>query len=232
MATIRKRGDSWQAQVRHKGKTVSRSFIKKADAQRWASQTETEADRRGLPHDRRDLDRLKVADILIRFRETLVPQRRGKVVETFVINAFLRNDLAQVRLGDVTAEGFAAYRDERLKCVRPGTINRELGLIQHIFEVARTDWGIPVTNPIKGLRKPKADRARDRRLHKGEWASLIEALKRVRNPLISPLVSFAIETGMRRGELLNSRWKDLNWQLGTLNIPVTKTGDTRQDDAP
>ena len=28
---------------------------------------------------------------------------------------------------------------------------------------------------------------------------------------------------MRRGEILNARWKDLNWQLGTLHIPETKT---------
>jgi hypothetical protein len=32
MATIRKRGESWQAQVRRRGRTVSRSFIQKADA--------------------------------------------------------------------------------------------------------------------------------------------------------------------------------------------------------
>ena len=94
----------------------------------------------------------------------MIPSRRGQAVETFVLNAFLRQDLAQTRLSNLTPDAFATYRDQRLRTVRPGTINRELGLIQHIFEVARTDWGIPVTNPIKAIRKPNADRARERRL--------------------------------------------------------------------
>lgn len=49
MATIRKRGDKWQVQVRRNGcPQVSRSFIRKVDAHAWARQMETEADRRGL----------------------------------------------------------------------------------------------------------------------------------------------------------------------------------------
>jgi hypothetical protein len=108
VATIRKRGDSWQAQVRRKGRTVSRSFIQKADAQRWANQTEIEADRRGLTNDRKELDRLKIADILIRFRETVIPQRRGKLVETCVLNAFLRHTLAQASL-DQFAQSYFCF---------------------------------------------------------------------------------------------------------------------------
>jgi integrase len=141
----------------------------------------------------------------------------------YVPGQTLRQDLAQTRLSVLTPDAFAGYRDLRLETVRPGTINRELGLIQHIFEVARTDWGIPVTNPIKGIRKPKADRARERRLSGDELEQLLEALKRCRNPLLGAVVRFAIATGMRRGEILNARWKDLNWELGTLRIPVTKT---------
>lgn len=40
MATIRKRGSSWQVQVRKKGQTLSKTFEKKADAQTWAAEIE------------------------------------------------------------------------------------------------------------------------------------------------------------------------------------------------
>jgi integrase len=129
---------------------------------------------------------------------------------------------------DVTPEGFAVYRDQRLKLVRAGTINREFGLIQRIWEVAKAEWAIPLAdNPVKAVRKPKADKSRDRRLRTGEWDRLLEASGESRNPFLLPLIQLALATGMRRGELLNARWGDLNWTASTLHIPETKTGDPR-----
>ena len=56
MATIRKRLDKWQVQVRRKGfKVESRTFHRRADAEEWARHIEVEADRRGLPADRKRL---------------------------------------------------------------------------------------------------------------------------------------------------------------------------------
>jgi integrase len=149
-------------------------------------------------------------------------------VETIVINAFLRNELANKRLSDLTPEGFARYRDQRLKLVRAATISRELGLVQRILEVAKIEWSVPLgDNPIKAIRKPKADKARERRLQNNEWERLIEASRRSRNSLLLPLAKLALATGMRRGELLNARWGDINWLASTLHIPHTKTGEPR-----
>jgi len=67
VATFRKRGDGWQAQVRRRGRTVSRTFIQKTDAQRWANQTEIEADRQGLLVGKMNLASLRIADLLTRF---------------------------------------------------------------------------------------------------------------------------------------------------------------------
>jgi integrase len=228
MATIRKRGGKWQAQVRRNGETNSRTFIQKADAQRWASQIELEADRKGLQTDLASLTRTTVSDLLERFRDSVVPQRRGRKIETIVINAFLRHDLARVKLSNLTPNHFADYRDERLKTVRSGTIIRELGLIQHIFETARTEWNIPLTaNPVKAIRKPKADRPRERRLKEDEWNRLNDGLRKCRNPLIEQIVQFAVATGMRRGEILNAQWQEINWTDRTLHIPLTKNGEPR-----
>jgi hypothetical protein len=46
MATIRRRGTTWQVQVRHQGHaTLSRTFRLKADAEQWGRQKEAEIDR-------------------------------------------------------------------------------------------------------------------------------------------------------------------------------------------
>ena len=229
MATIRQRKGKWQVQVRRQDQpTNSRTFILKADAQRWAKQAEAEADRRRTGNDPSILRKVTLGDVLRRFRDEVCPQRRSVAFENAIINAFLRNDLATRKLDRVTPEGFAAYRDERLKRIKPATINRELGLIQRILEVARQEWGIPlVENPVKAIRKAKADNARDRRLRSGEWDSLLKATEATRNRYLEPLVKLALATGMRRGELLNARWADVHWKDSTLLIPQTKNGEPR-----
>jgi integrase len=229
MATIRKHREKWQVQIRRKGCTpLTRTFIRKADALEWANQAEVEADRKGLTANPKQLERLTVADLVKRYRDEVVPRKRGGAIETIILNAFLRHSIAGTKLSELRATQFGTYRDERLTKVKPATIKRQLGLIQHIFEVARIEWNIPLAiNPVKAIRKPKADNPRERRLREGEWGRLMTACEQCRNPIVGPVLHFAIETGMRRGELLNAKWRDLNWSDHTLRIPITKNGHAR-----
>ena len=128
MATIRKKGDKWQVQVRRKGQPhISRSFPIKADALQWARQTEAQADRRGLTDNPRLLDSLTVGDVGKRYRETVLPRKRAGKNQAIILDAFLRNPIAGTRLSSIKPAHFARYRDERLETVKPATINRELG---------------------------------------------------------------------------------------------------------
>lgn len=91
MASIRKRGTKWQAQVRRLGSpAVTRSFLQRADAVTWATQVEAHTDRRGLPPDLRVLDRTTLADVLVRYRDTVVHLKKSRDVEIAVLNAILR----------------------------------------------------------------------------------------------------------------------------------------------
>lgn len=83
MATIRKRGTKWQVIVRRHGVApLTRSFTYKCDAQEWARTLETQADRRGLPADPRILDSMTIGDVLTRYRNEVVSEKRSKNVET------------------------------------------------------------------------------------------------------------------------------------------------------
>lgn len=229
MATIRKRGDKWHIQIRRKGSPhITRSFTRKSDALEWARHGEITADRRGLPSDPKLLERLTVSDLVTRYRDEIVPQKRGREIETIILNAFLRSAVARTTLSDVNPAQFADYRDQRLKTVKPATLNRELGLVQHVFEMAQKEWNITLTaNPLKAVRKPRAGKPRDRRLGAGEWERVMEACGNCRNRLIEPFISFAVETAMRRSEILNTKWRDVNWTNHTLQIPLTKNGHSR-----
>lgn len=229
MATIRKRGDKWQVQIRRLGHPArSRSFLSRIDALAWARQAEADIDRHGLAPDRKVLERVHLRDVLIRYRDTVISTKRCSPVETIIVNAILRWPLAKLSLAALSAAEIARYRDARLKQVQAVTVNRELRLIQHALTLASAEWGIPIfDNPAKGVRRPKVAPPRDRRLRPGELERLLAAFERCRNELIEPLARFAIETGMRQGELLRMRWCDWSPANRTLRIGVTKNGHPR-----
>lgn len=229
MATFRKRGERWQVQVRRTGQpTLSKSFLSKADAQRWARQKEAELDTALLPHDYRRLETTSLREIMLRYRAEIIPTKRGKNIETIIVDAFLRNPIAELRLSRLKPQDIAAYRDMRLADVRPATVLRELGIVQHALDIAAKEWGYPLSsNPVKGIRKPKLGSARERRVSPEEFDALLKGAARSRNRNLAVAIILALETGMRRGELLGMLWEHIDFQHRVLLIPKTKNGHPR-----
>ena len=62
----------------------------------------------------------------------------------------------------------------------------------------------------------------------GEFEQLEEAAKQTKNPHIWPIVVFAIETGMRRGEILGLRWEHVDLDRRIAYLPLTKNGSSRE----
>ncbi|MGR3794610.1 site-specific integrase [Vannielia sp. SX4] len=230
MATLRNRNGKWQAQVRIKGHAPrARSFTSKKDAQKWARQVEGELEASALRVDLSSLDRTTVRDVLERYRREVTVSKRGEASENKRLDGFARQAWVDKPLSKVTTQVFARYRDQRLRLVSPGTVIRDLGLLRTIFEVAMTEWDLPLgENPLAKVRKPKTPQARERRLAAGELEALLGACGGVRNDWLRPIITLAVETGMRRGEILDVCWGDLCEETATLRIPVTKTGQPRR----
>jgi len=92
--------------------------------------------------------------------------------------------------------------------------------------IAQSEWDVDIkSEPFTRLRIPNQRSARARRLQPGEYERLIAACESARTPWLLPAVQLAIETGMRRGELLNARYEHLS--NGLFLIPKTKTGVAR-----
>lgn len=230
MATIRNRNGKWQAQVRRNGHTPrSKSFLSKRDAEKWARQMEAELDATALAFDPRVLERTTVRDLLGRYREEVTVSKRGHASENKRLDSFLRQTWVDKPLSKATPQVFSRYRDERLRTVSPGTVIRDLGLLRAIFETARLEWDVPLAeNPVAKVRKPKAPNARERRLMPGELDRLLTACEANRNDWLRSGILLAIETGMRRGELLSIRWTDADLDGSTLLIRETKNGHARR----
>jgi integrase len=211
MATIRKRGEKYQVQVRHAGmRALSKSFHQLKDAQVWARQTEVLADKRDLPANPAALKQVTLGQLVMRYRDTVSVKKRGYENERISLNAFLHHPICRKRVFELRPEHFADYRDERLHDVKPSSLKRELGPIHHLFEVATAEWGLPIKeNPLGRMTLKGADQRRERRLKPGELDKLIEAVRSCRNEFIGPVIAFALETGMRRGEIPPNQMKTL-----------------------
>lgn len=229
MATFVKRGGKYLAVIRRKGfPTACRTFHLKSDAEEWARHMETQADRGELRTPVKVLAGYKVRDILERYRDTVTGKKRSAHTEVYVINAFLREPIANLSLNQISTAHFSKYREERLKQVKANTLNRQFTIIKHAFDVAMREWDIPLReNPLAKLKRFKVNDARSRRIEPEEWQAIQAAATVCRNPFIMPLIRLAIETAMRRGELLAMKWEYIDFKSRTNLIPVTKNGYSR-----
>lgn len=106
----------------------------------------------------------------------------------------------------------------------PATINRELAVLGRILTMA-VDEEYLESNPIRRVKKFKVDNARIRFLTTEEEARLMEAL--AERPQTRQIVTLALYTGMRRGEIFNLKWKDVDFSRDLLILKQTKTSKDR-----
>lgn len=241
MGTITKRGElQWQAKVRRKGfPQQSRTFMYKEDAEKWVRAIERELETSGFV-DRREAEKNTLGDVLRRYQKDVTPLKKSAEIESIKINVLLRDKaLVDLKMSAVNSNALAKWRDRRLKEVAGATVNREMNVLSAALNHARREWGIHVENPIPYVKRPEQARARERRLSSEEERYLLAALtggerredgtfsKGARNPWLLPLVELALETAMRRGELLSLQWENVDLQRRTAHLPDTKNGNAR-----
>lgn len=229
MATLRKRNGKWQVQIRRPHQpSINKSFIRKAHAQQWARKVEAEIDVKGLLPDTSLLKQHTLLDLINRYRDQVTPKKRGHVNEQIRLNQIARHQIASYQLANLKPVQINSYVEERMGLVSPGTVARDLGVLHHLVETARLRWGIPFGEDLfKGVQKPKEPPSRNRRLDQHEEKILLQGCALSRVTYLKPIITLALETAMRRGEILAIRWDDINQSQSTLRIPITKNGRPR-----
>jgi integrase len=229
VATLRKRSNGhWQARVRKANQNISKTFINKVDAERWAKQTEVELDK-GSFVNLGLAERTTFAEIIERYILEVLPTMRGGKADYIRLKALARRPIAKLSMVSLTPQKIAQHRDERLKEIAPATVIRELSYFSSIITYARKEWGININNPITLVSKPKNPQGRCRILDAAETNALFEALKPAgrRSIWMLPLVKLALETAMRRSELLGLRWEHIDFSRRTIFLQLTKNGTSR-----
>jgi integrase len=229
MASISRRADRWQVRIRRKGQpTLTHQFPTRQAAERWARAVEAGIDRGGFASANRT-ERSTLRELIERYLLEVTPTLKSARDDTIRLRALLRHPMCGLTMTAVSPHRVAQFRDGRLKEVSAGTVIRELAYLSSIINHARREWGIEVENPVGRIRKPPAPPGRDRVMSDAEEVSLLEALRPTgrRSPWMRPLVVLALETAMRRGELLALRWDDVNLSNRTATLRDTKNGERR-----
>ena len=231
MATFRNRHGKWQARVTRKGLIpVSRSFLTLQDAERWARQIETDMDK-GAYTSAVLAERTTFREVIECYMREVTPSMLSETDDLIRLRAICRRPLCSLNMLALTSSKIAEYRDERLKQVTAGTVIRELCYFSSIINHARREWGINVTNPIALVRKPASPKGRSRTLNDGEKIRLLSELvatKRNRkSPWMKPLVEFALESAMRRGEIIALLWVNVDLNKRVAFLPTSKNGESR-----
>ncbi|WP_296235749.1 site-specific integrase [uncultured Pseudomonas sp.] len=243
MATIRKKGPyQWHAQIRRKGwPQQTRTFNTQAEAKAWATMIEREMDS-GMFVSRNEAESTTFAKALEMYADQVTSKKRSSDSELSRIQALQRHPLALRSLASIRGADFAIYRDQRLADgLAAATVRRELALISHVFTIARKEWRMEsLSNPVELIRQPSVDDARDRRILSANVWTLqsvemvcehldeLEMISRhSRSTELPQIVRFAVETGMRRGEISGLLRANVDLKKRTALLPITKNGSSR-----
>jgi integrase len=126
-------------------------------------------------------------------------------------------------LSDIKPDLVEAYKAKRKLEVSPATVNRELACLKTIMNKA-VEWGKLEVNPIAKVKKFREQTVKERILTNEEITRLLEAAA----PHLRPILIVLLNTGMRRGEVLNLKWSDVDFKTGYIFIGDSKSGKSRR----
>lgn len=127
-------------------------------------------------------------------------------------------------LGHMTPKMFAEYKvQRRLEGAAPATVNKELQLVRHAFNLAMREWEWCRTNPMHRVALEQVRNEVDRWLTVEEEGRLLAAAA----GWLQGIIVFALNTGMRQGEILNLHWEHIDFERGVLIVMKSKNGTRR-----
>lgn len=229
MATITKRKRGFCVQIRRKGYApISRTFASKQDAHEWALDEER---KRISPRVKRQLidpRKITLREVLERYVANVTATKISRETEHYRIGKLLRAPIAELSLFDLTPSVIAHFRDDRLTVVKAATVARELHIIKQSLNIAKREWGYDLAeNPVEMVKYPKIRNARSRRVSDHEIVDIVSALEAIERRDVIAVIRFALETAMRRGEILQLEWRHVDLQRRTAHLPRTKNGYAR-----
>jgi len=134
----------------------------------------------------------------------------------------LKEEYKDKPIGTITPYDLEKHKVVRIEEVSQSTVNRELTCIKHMFNMA-VEWGYLKNNHLRIVRNFKEPPGRLRYLTNTEIEQLVNACA----DHLRPIVITALNTGCRRGEILNLTWADVDLENRFITIRKSKNNEIK-----
>lgn len=224
MATIIQRGNRFLVRVRITGQpTVNKTFNSSRAAQAWAVQTEDEIRRGVFQFNVVTVPTLREA-IGTYLKSRTFKAKRGADTERYFFDEIAALRLATQSLDQISAAAFTALRDTWAAKLTAGTIARRFTMLKALYSYAIADLHLPINNTPAQVRLAEVNDSRTRRPSAQEVAAICAASG---SSVLTTVVHLALETAMRRGEIVSLQIENICLASCTALLPTTKNGHAR-----
>lgn len=164
-----------------------------------------------------------VYELLDRYEREHVVKKRGARFYAPIIKRF-QNEIGDMTLAEIIPKVLVEYKSKRYaEGVGPATINREIAVLSSAFNLAAREWEWCRSNPCAKIKPEKEPPGRDRYLTREEEKKLLDGCSN----WLQDIVVFALNTGMRQGEILSLRWPSVDLFRRTATVERSKNGEKR-----
>lgn len=191
--------------------SLSKTFATRKAAREWLAAVHGER-RRGLSFDPRQNACMTLGEAIQKYVVVGTPKKKGARQELSLAKRWQCHPYAARPVGEILPYEFDLYVASRLAGgTSASTVLKELSLISQVYNFARRKLRmLAVVNPIVDVDKPTAAQPRTRRLSDDEEAKLLEFFEGYGNRYLAAAFVFAIESGLRKSELLRLQWEDID----------------------
>ncbi len=227
---------SWRAQVKIKGyPTLSKSYSRKSDAQKWAQQEEAKI-RNGTWVDKREAQRHTFVELVEKYIEEVMPRKPKSAAQQTPQLNWWKKHLGARLLSDVRKTDILALRTKLEKETSASNANRYMAALSHMLNVAVGEWEWLNDSPVKNVKRLPEPRGRVRFLDEDERARLLKSCKESPVRALYPIVLITLSTGARKSEILALEWKPVDlerrpvlWAECGTGIRIHRLKNVRQD---
>jgi integrase len=236
MGAVRKAGDRWRAEVRRRGVYDSEMFRTKAEAVRWMAEREADIEDGRVGK----VPRKTLREAFERYEETETGKKRGWRAESIRIAKFKATiPFIDKPLTEITSDDWSTWRDSLAagsvdrKPLAPGSIARDFNVIRAMCRIALDEWGWLKVNVLTRVKSPAPPPGKERVMSPKEVKALCAALgytngaPTTQSQRVALGLLFAVETGMRAGEIFGLRASNVDYKNRVVHLPLTKNGQAR-----
>jgi len=162
----------------------------------------------------------KIFSEYLRLRNKL----KGRANDIYRFKNYLEKEFANITPSCVTQDDIERFKHNlQNRELKPATIRHVLELLRRLANFAAKN------NLCSGLsfkiQMPKVENYKTEELSNAQLQKLMQVLEEESDIQVSNLVRLALYTGMRRGELFNLNWGDIDFYNKTITVKSDKKGD-------